>query len=260
MDTPQAPSATTDAPQKMSWTDKLAGVFAAPGELFDNVRRSPATNSNWVVPTVVLAVVGAILGFLVISNPSIFDQFQRVATEQIDKSFQKAIAEGRMTQAQADQARSQAESFGATGIRISAVAAPLIFPFFSLFAWGLVYWLLGKGVMKATTPYLKVAEVYGLTNFIALLGGIITAIMMIGMDKFSASPSAALFVGEFSASNSWHKMAATLNIFSLWQLAVIGIGLARLFEKETTKVLVLVFALWLLWNCALIFGLGALSR
>lgn len=259
METPQAPPAAPEAAQKMSWSDKFVGVFSSPGELFDSVRRSPVTNSNWVIPTLVLAIVGAILGYVVISNPSIYDQIQRVATEQMDKSFQKAIAEGRMTQEQANQARTQAESFSSTGIRISAVAAPLILPFFSLFAWSLVYWLLGKGVMKATSPYKKVAEVYGLTNFIALLGGIITAIMMIGMDKFSASPSAVMFVGEFSASNSWHKLAAAVNVFSLWQLAVVGIGLARVFEKETAKVLVLVFALWLLWNCALIFGLGAFS-
>ena len=259
METPQAPSAAPDAPQKMSWSDKLVGVFSSPGELFDGVRRSPATGSNWVVPTLVLAIVGAILGYVVISNPSIHDQIQRVATEQMEKSFQKAIAEGRMTQEQATQARSQAESFAGTGIRVSAVVAPLLLPFFSLFAWSLVYWLLGKGVMKATSPYMKVAEVYGLTNFIALLGGIITAILIIGMDSFSASPSAALFVGEFSASNSWHKLASAFNVFSLWQLAVIGIGLARLFEKETAKVLVLVFALWLLWNCAIIFGLGAFT-
>lgn len=259
MDTPQVPPAAPDAGQKMSWSDKFVGIFSSPGEVFDAIRRSPVANSNWVIPTVVLALVGAILGFVVISNPSIYDQIQRVASEQMEKSFQKAIADGRMTQEQADQARGQAESFGATGIRISAVAAPLFVPFFSLFAWSLVYWLLGKGVMKATSPYLKVAEVYGLTNFIALLGGVITTIMMIGMDSFSATPSASLFVGEFSATNSWHRLAAAFNVFTIWQLAVVGIGLARIFEREAAKVLVLVFALWLLWNCALIFGLGSFS-
>ena len=259
METAQTPPPAAEPAERMSWTDKIAGVFSAPGALFDNVRRSPATNSNWVVPTVILAIVGAILGFVVMSNPSIADQIKRMATEQMEQRLQKAVAEGKMTAEQAEKAREQGESFTATGIKISAVAAPLILPFFSLFAWSLVYWLLGKGVMKAGSPYLKVAEVYGLTNFIALLGGIVTAIMIIGMDKYSASPSAVLFVGEFSASNSWHKLAATFNVFSLWQLATAGIGLARIFERETTKVLVLVFAIWILWNVALVFGLGSLG-
>jgi hypothetical protein len=258
MDTPQAIPASGEPAAKISWSDKFVGVLTSPGELFTAIGRSPVVNSNWVVPTVILAIVGSILAYVVMSNPSIADQVRRVASEQMEQRFQKAIAEGKMTQQQADQARAQAESFGATGILISSVVAPLIMPFVGVFAWSLVFWLLGKAVMKANVPYLKVAEVYGLTNFIGLIGAVVTTIMIIGMDKFSASPSVMLFLGEFNASNSWHKFAASLNVFSLWQIAAVGIGCARIFQKETTKVLVLVFALWLLWICAITFGLGAL--
>ncbi|MEW6512034.1 MAG: YIP1 family protein [Bacteroidota bacterium] len=259
MDTPQASPPAAGAAEQLSFTDKLVGIFASPGELFVSVARNPVANSNWVVPTVILALVGALLGFVVMNNPVIADQIQQMATQQMDEQFQKAIREGRMTQEQADQARSQAESFGKTGIMVSSIAGPLIGPFIALFAWSLVYWLLGKAVMKASTPYLKVSEVYGLTNYIALLGAIVTTIMMIGMEKFTASPSAAVFISDFSPMDTWHRAASALNIFTFWQLGVIGIGLARIFQRDTAKVVVLIAAIWVLWTAALIFGLSAFT-
>jgi hypothetical protein len=252
----QTPQAEEVKP--MSFSDKLVGVFASPSELYDNVRQTPPTSSNWVIPTLILVVVGVIMAYLITSNPTLSDQMKRMASEQMEKGLQKQLAAGKMTQEQANQARDQMSGMGATGSLIFTYASAVLGPFFALFLGGLVFWLLGKGVMKATSPYMKVVEVVGLTFFIGTLESVVTTILAIGMNSIFASPSLALLISDFSIENKMHLLAASINVFTFWTLTVTGIGLARLFQKDVPKVLVLVFALWVLWTLFKVFGLTAL--
>jgi len=252
----QTPQAEEVKP--MSFSDKLVGVFASPSELYDNVRQTPPTSSNWVIPTLILVVVGVIMAYLITSNPTLSDQMKRMASEQMERGLQKQLAAGKMTQEQANQARDQMSGMGATGSLIFTYASAVLGPFFALFLGGLVFWLLGKGVMKATSPYMKVVEVVGLTFFIGTLESVVTTILAIGMNSIFASPSLALLISDFSIENKMHLLAASINVFTFWTLTVTGIGLARLFQKDVPKVLVLVFALWVLWTLFKVFGLTAL--
>ena len=242
----------------MSLSDRLVGVFASPSELYDNVRQTPPTGSNWAIPTLILVVVGLIMAYLVVSNPSLADQMKRMTSEQMEKGLQRQLAAGKITQEQANQARDQMSGMGETSALIFKYVGAVVGPFFVLFLASLVYWLLGKGVMKATAPYMKVVEVVGLTFLISSIESIVTTILSIGMNSIFASPSLALLVSDFSIENKMHLLAASMNVFSFWSLTVTSIGLARLFQKDLPKVLVLVFALWLIWILFTVFGLTAL--
>jgi hypothetical protein len=252
----QAPPAEEVKP--MSFTDKLVGVFSSPSELYDNVRQTPPTSSNWVVPMLILIVVGIVMAFLIASNPTLSDQLKRLTSEQMEKGLQKQLAAGKMTQEQANQERDQMSGMGATGAMIFIYVTAILGPVFALFLGGLFFWLLGKGVMKASSPYMKVVEVVGLTFFISTLESIVTTILAIGMNSMFASPSLALFISDFSIENKMHALAASVNVFTFWTLGVTSIGLSRLFQKDLPKVLVLVFALWILWTVFKVFGLSAL--
>ena len=252
----QTPQAEEVKP--MSLSDKLVGVFASPSELYDNVRQTPPTSSNWLIPTLILIVVGVVMAYLMTSNPTLSDQMKRMASEQMEKGLTKQLASGKITQEQANQARDQMSGMGATGALIFTYVSAILGPFFALFLGALVFWLLGKGVMKATSPYMKVVEVVGLTFFIATLESVVTTILCIGMNSIFASPSLALLISDFSIENKMHLLAASMNVFTFWTLAVTSIGLARLFQKDVPKVLVLVFALWILWTLFKVFGLTAL--
>jgi hypothetical protein len=252
----QAPPAEEVKP--MSLSDKFVGVFASPSEVYDKVRQTPPTSSNWLIPTLVLVVVGVIMAYLVVSNPTLSDQMKRMASEQMEKGLAKQLAAGKITQEQANQARDQMSGMGETGTLIFKYVAAVAGPFFSLFLASLVYWLLGKGVMKATAPYMKVVEVVGLTFFIVAIESVVTTILSIGMNSIFASPSLALLISDFSIENKMHLLAASMNVFTFWTLTVTSIGLARLFQKDLPKVLVLVFALWIVWVLFSVFGLTAL--
>jgi hypothetical protein len=141
---------------------------------------------------------------------------------------------------------------------MTRIGGAVVGPFITLFLVSLVYWLLGKGVMKAVVPYWKVAEVVGLAFFITVLDTVVTTILMFGLDQIFAVPSLSLLIPDFSIENKFHLLAASMNIFTFWNLGVIGIGLSRIFQRDFPKVLVLVVALWLLWTLTMVFGMTAL--
>ena len=72
--------------------------------------------------------------------------------------------------------------------------------------------------------------------------------MMFVMDSITATPSLGAFVSDFDHSNKLHSALAKMNIFTFWDLSVVSIGLSRLFQRDLPKVLVIVFALWIVWT------------
>ena len=67
-----------------------------------------------------------------------------------------------------------------------------------------------------------------------------------------------MFIGKVSAMNPWHMFAMSMDVFTFWTLAIIGVGLSKLFQRDFPKVLVLVVAVWLIWTVAMVFGMAAL--
>jgi len=228
----------------MSFMEKLTNVFAAPGELYENVRLTPRTNSNWFVPWVIFAIVALIMGQLLLSNPSLTDQLGAVIKKQIDKQVQ----EGKVPPERAEQAYEQFAKPGSLMFTITQVAGAVLGSLIVLFGLGLIYWLLGKTVMKASAPYMKVVEVVGLTFFIGVLEQIVTTVLMFVFDSIFASPSLALFVSQFDLENKFHLALSKFNVFSFWSMAVVSIGLSKLFQRDFAKVFVLVLVLWVLWS------------
>ena len=252
------PASTAEPVKPMSFSDKLVGIFSSPGEVYENVRQTPPTGSNWVIPVLILVVLGLIMAYVITTNPTLSDQMSRIASEQMEKGLQKQIAAGKITAEQANQQRDAMQSFGTKGPIIFSYVSAVLGPFVLVFIPGLVYWLLGKWVMKASVPFMKVAEVVGLMLFIASLEAIVTVILQIGMNSLFASPSLAIFISNFSLENTMHVLASKINLFTFWELIVVSIGLARIFMKDMPKVLVLVLALWVLWTVITVFGGAAL--
>jgi hypothetical protein len=239
------------APQEpvkpMSFTDKVAGIFASPGDVYEQVRLAPPAASNWVIPTLLLIVLSIAAMLLVTKDPVLMDQMMAPQRE----ALAKAVQEGRITQDVADR---QAEMMGASSpfFLIGLLVGTPISIFAILFLFSFVFWLLGKLAMKSTAPFMKVVEVYGLTFYISVLGVLVTAALRFALGAFHASPSLALFALPFDVHNKLHMALSMVNIFTIWGLVVTSIGLAKLFQRDFPKVLVLIFAIWILLSIVLI--------
>lgn len=227
----------------MPFGEKIVNIFTAPGELFENVRLTGKTTSNWLVPMVLFIIIAAALYQLILTNPSLVDQMSTLMRKGIDE----AVAKGSMTAEQADKA---AEFMRPDSMifRIQQIAGVALITPIALFLLALIYWLLGKWGMSASAPYMKVVEVAGLTFFISILETIVTTLLQYGMDSLFAGPSLALFVSNYDLHNKVHMALSKVNVFTIWDLTVLSIGLSKLFQRHLPKVLVLVFALWILWS------------
>ncbi len=236
--------AAAETVKPMSFIERLVNIFASPGELFENVRLTPQTSTNWIIPMILLIVVAIGMSEVIISNPSLRDQMSTM----IKKGMQESVQKGSMTQEQADQAFEQfasPTSMTAKVLRIvvTIVAIPIV-----TFIVGLVYFLFGKYGLKATAPYMKVLEVVGLTLLIGVLESIVTTIMAIGLDSLTASPGLGAFVSNFDFQNKLHMALSKINLFTFWSLAVTSIGLAKLWQRDFAKVLFGIVGIWVIWT------------
>jgi hypothetical protein len=242
------------APQS-SLMGRLANVYAAPGEVFDQVKASPPSTANWLAPALILILVSWLGTWLVFSQATIKQQLRDIR----EQAIQKQVDKGRIPKQQADSAMQVGEKFGnigavvgvAVGVPFVAFAAPLL--------WGLIVWLVGVKVLKGNFTYMKALEVAGLANMIGVLGSIVWTLLILITGNFFASPGLMLLVKDFDPQNSLHSVLAAINVMTFWGLAVKAIGLSRLSGASFGKAAVWVFVIWAAWT-GLAIGLGAAIR
>lgn len=238
-------------PSSMSLPARLLNVVASPGEVFEDVKVTPPSAANWLVPALVLILVSWIGGWLVMSQDTIKHQI----SEMTDKAIEKQIQKQKMSPEQAEQARRAGEQFGSIGTKVSLVVAPVFAAFFTPFWWGLILWLFGAKVFKGGFAYMKAVEVAGLANTIGILDAIVRTLLILTLNNLFAAPSAALLLKEFDPQNPVHSLMGALNLMTCWILGVRSIGLSRLSGASFGKCAAVVFGLWAAWT-AFTVGLG----
>jgi hypothetical protein len=112
----------------------------------------------------------------------------------------------------------------------------------------LFLWLSNKLILKSTVGYGKHLEMYGISNWIGVLGTIVTLILMFAFNTMYASPSAALAIlSTYDVTNTTHKILSVINIFSIWQCGVVGVGMTKLSGKSVGAGIGVAFGLWIVW-------------
>ena len=247
---PEAPKSPS-----MSLGSRLLNVFATPGDVFQEVKNSPPSTANWLVPAIILLVVSWVSLWLIFSQDSIKHQLSEI-TEQ---AIQKQIERTHMSEQQADQARAMGEKWAGISARIGAAITPVLAGFLTPFFWGLIVWLVGAKALKGNFPYMKAVEVVGLANMIAVLEVIVKTLLIVGLGNLYASPSLVLLVNNFDPQNTVHSLLTVVNVMTFWLLAVRALGVARLSGASFVKAALWVFGVWAAYT-GFFVGLGLLAK
>lgn len=246
------PIFTVEEPKTSSFMDRAADVFSAPGKLFTEVAASPVQNSSWVLPYVISLIISVVFTIALFSNQSLRDQTLEPQRHQM----QERVEKGEITQEQAD----RAEEFMASSsiMLLTGVVGTVVIVSIAVFGAPLILWFIVKFAFKALAGYKKMLEVYGLTSLIGILGTIVTLIMMHLFDSVRATPGASLLLmSNFDYTSFVHKFIASLNILTIWQTAVFGMGVAKVSNKSLGTGMIVSFGLWLIWVILSSFvGLG----
>jgi len=189
-------------------------------------------------------VICVIASFAVYSNPELRQQIFDLQ----QKGMQKSVTEGKMTQEQFDRASEQMENSGPVMFIIIGSLIQIV-PLTAVFFLGaLAAWLIVKLGLKSPASYSKLMEIYGLSLWIGVLGAIVTIIMMSLMNSMFATPSGSLLLGDsFDQLNKGHKLLGYLNVFTLWETGVSGIGIAKISGKSTGTGMIVAFGVWALF-------------
>lgn len=232
-------------------------VFAIPGDVFEEVRATHGTATNWLVPALIGSIVGILVAVVMFSQPAIRQQLR----EKQEQALEQQVKDGKLTRQQADQAIAVIEKFtGPTMMAIFGSVGAVVAGFARLFWWGLVLWLLGRWFLKARFGYMKAVEVAGLASMITVLGMIVSMLLIVNLGKMFSTPSLALAVSDFDEKNKSHLLLGAVNVFNFWLIGVLGAGLARLAGVPFLRAVFVVLGYWIVVSLLLIFvGMGTMA-
>jgi ABC-type multidrug transport system fused ATPase/permease subunit len=165
--------------------------------------------------------------FVIASNDTLKGQI----TEVQSKRMEQMVQEGRITQEQVDRQQEAMKNMGTLFAVFGSIGAIVILCLL-YFGGTFVLWLVGKFALKAAHGYSTYLAMYGLASWIAVLGSVVSILMIVGLGSMYATPSLALAVyPDYDPLNQIHFLYSKLELFSLWITVVIGIGLSKLTDK-----------------------------
>ncbi len=234
----------------MSLIARMANVFAAPGEVFEQVKASPPSHANWLAPVLLLIVISWLSAWLMSSQEALQQQYRN----SIDKAMQSQIDSGKIKPEDVDNVR----ELRMTQTKIGGYVAPVFVVFIQLFWWSLILWLLGAKLFKGNVSFMKAAEVCGLAGVIGVLDIVIHTLLAIGLTNPFAGPNLAVILKDPNPATPLFLMFNAINVITFWELAVRSVGLARIASVSFAKAAAWVIGLWLLFQSFCI-GVGAVA-
>ncbi|MGH9379130.1 MAG: YIP1 family protein [Thermoanaerobaculia bacterium] len=224
---------------------RLVGVLISPVKTFESIAAKP----TWLVALLVLLAVQ--IGISAVATPKI--DMEREVRSRIEASGQEIPEE------QIRQQVTMGEKFRWVGLGIQAVAGPIVY-----FVMGLVFWLLLRFVGDSELKFGEsmAALTHGFMPWV--VAGLLGLPLLLGRDSVTStelrsgllSSNLGAFAPE-DASPVLKALLGSVDVFSLWTLALLLIGYAAVARTKRATVAWVVVGLWVLYVAGKV-GLTAL--
>jgi hypothetical protein len=258
METPDLTPPSENIPvESTTLASRLFNIYATPGDVFEEVKHSKPSLGNWLVPVILASLVGVISVCVIFSLPPVLQQVRSAQEKRIDEMARKQNWSAQQT----EQSKEMAERFsGPIFLKIFGSFGAVAGSFFWLFALALGIWVLGAKIFKGQFVYMQAVEVAGLCTMIGVLGGIVGLLLVVAKGNMFASCSPALLLSDFDAKNKLHAALGALNVFTLWYLGVLSVGVSKLSGASTAKAAACIFGVWAVIKGAIILtGLATMG-
>lgn len=224
---------------QLSSMAKIAGIFLDPRRTFESLVIKP----DFIVPLILVVLISLV--FTIVAWPVI---------EKESIEAQRTIMEDRgLSEEQIESAiRTQKEMgkyFGYIGAPISVIISTLIISGILLF--------MGNVLIGGASKFKNVLSIFAYSSLIDIPSYTIKLILVMNKGTLKVYTSLALFFPQSAEDTMLFKLAAVFDIFVIWQVIVISIGMAALYKCTTQKALTLVGTLFILFNAARIIIGGA---
>jgi hypothetical protein len=250
--TPEIPSESDVQPRGMGEGSRLIGVFFEPGKTFKDVAERP----GFWAPLILVIVVS--LGYMVLFGQHV--GWERMIRHQTEMSPQAM-------QLPADQREARIAA-GAKFAPIVTYAAILIFVPLVTLIWAAVLLAIVKGMMSAPV---RLKQVFAIICYASLPGVIMALLTMAVMfmkppDDFNLQNplvfNPAAFMDQATTSKFVYSLASAFDLFTLWKLVLIAIGLKAAAGKQVSMGGAMTAALlpWAIWTLCAASLAGVFNR
>ncbi len=222
-------NSATQSPQ-IGLIGRMIRVFYAPRETFEDAAAS-RTAIDWVAPAAVSAIVALAAAVAIV--PLAMEEGARVMQEQMQG------------QELSDEQREMMEKMTGAGQTFGIVVAPAG-SFVVLFVSALV--LLGAArIAGADVGYSGMLTVSAYSSLVQALKGIIVTPLMLSKKSMVVHTGLGLLLPGEMMNTFAGRFLAGIEIFMLWQVVIVAVGISALGRVDTRKALVPVVVLWLIW-------------
>lgn len=228
-----------------SFVSRVVGVFLSPGETFADVVRKPD-----IIAPLIIGIL-ATIAFSEIMLAKI--GMERIVRMQFEQSGRASS----MTPDQVDQAVSQGVKFGTILTHaIGLLGAPIGILIVAAVGLGIANLIFG-----AKTNFKTAFAVTCYAGMISVLGALVGILVMLFGDPEHFNPNApvptslAFFMDQTHTSKALFALATSLDLFTFWYMAILGIGFAAA-TGGRSKPLTVFFAFVAVWAVYVLAKVG----
>ncbi len=253
-DNPESPAQMQAPVENISLSDAMTGVITEPGNTFESVKVS-TKRSYWVIPIIIFIVLTLVSTFLVMNDEELYSEIKAKQKEVMTERMEKAVKEGKMTREQMNEAMERTDKMFSKSsplFYVFTTVGPVMTIFLALFVKGLILWGVLK-LFKGMATYMLIICVLGLTSIIDSIQAVIDTVLAIFLGKLNANIGPALLFSKEAVGTTMMTLLSHFDVFNIWYLIVLGIGLAKISGLKSGQTMPVVFGLWLIWVCATTF-------
>jgi hypothetical protein len=221
----------------LSGVSKVFNIFFEPRKVFGSLNVKP----TWIVPVIIVALLA--VSFFYFTFPYLIDQqVQRIRdNENIPEQAKANIIEriGEQTQPPIWQL-----AIAPVGVLVSfiVVAAVLFFTF--------------NVLLGGDSTFRRVFSTYCYSSLVAIPASIVKFPLVMAKGNLNVQTSLALILSPDKQGSFIYSVLSSFDIFTVWQVLLLSIGLGVMYKFTTKKAMVAVFVLWIIW-ILLKSGLGS---
>ncbi|MFP4547478.1 MAG: YIP1 family protein [Fidelibacterota bacterium] len=141
---------------------------------------------------------------------------------------------------------------------IGYIATPVTIIILSVLL-ALVLWFVGNFLLGGDRKFMEMWAVAAFAGLIDMVASIIKVPLMVQKGTLNIYTSLAIFMEE--SGSFLFRFMKNIDVFSLWKIIILAIGLSVLYKKKLTTPLTILIALWLIYclGAAAFAGLNPLG-
>ena len=214
----------------MGLLQRIINVFAAPSKSFAAVRENP----RWIAPTVLVLLLSLIMT-IYIARAIQKEQHEKMVTQMEDRGLDQ------------EQIDSAIERINSPVMKYVMYGSALIGGLAVILVMGGVWLFVARTLLGGTTTYKHMLEVVSLSMLIPSVGMLLKAPIMRFKETMNVHFSLATFMPDSARESFIYKFLMNTDLFNIWYIGVLCIGIAVVAGLKVKKVWPLVVGLLVLW-------------